>query len=461
MSFSGSLDDKPSPFLTINEAWKVLYDYFLGSAGLLSHFEASQTPNQALIGEVENALAIIKDDWMCRSAFPREQVQILWRIVSQLDEALEHERTHEPELRFWHTLVRSWIDEVFGSSRSFLREAEAMGLLLQHLLGGVSFGESLQKGSIETRFFHDLLMRMKNLEKVWDSKQEISVLACRALFASVYLPWSSERFSKIQRQELAVIKHMVYQQTQESLQEATCEHEHEKQEVLQEQRGLELKDVSALYAEEEAWRVLRQHFIEPGGLLDQIDHGKPIQVHPGNKPQTCQELQAIQKALAEVQSSWEGRHELPKWQIDLMWRIAPRLEELLQHPPVPPLTLHLLHANLFVWFSNALNELNSFYYPEDLIIHDIAMHTMGLRSFTLELRFGTIDVEAFEELIHALKELNECWKGKSVIPRMAAWLLILVPIGNWDATVYTHEQKTQLAKMKRGLYTLIQNCFSE
>lgn len=222
-----------------------------------------------------------------------------------------------------------------------------------------------------------------------------------------------------------------------------------------------MRNESEVFLEDNAWSVLRKHFVERDGLLDQIDQGRNIQVRLWNEPEQCVELQEIQKALEIVHNSWGSKHALPKWQIRLFWSVAPRVEEMIQRHPAQALTLHILHAKLFTWFGNALNELSREYYPEDLIIHDIAVHTRELKGFGTELRFGKVDVEAFEELVQAVTILRTIWKGQLEIPRMAAWLFILVPIMSWGASVYTGEQRKQLAGMKRRLYVLVEDCLCD
>ena len=99
--------------------------------------------------------------------------------------------------------------------------------------------------------------------------------------------------------------------------------------------------------------------------------------------------------------------------------------------------------------------------PEYLIIHDIMVHMKGVKGFSTQLRFGDIDLVAFEELIQAVNVMRLVWKERLMIPRLGAWLLLLVPLKDWDAKAYKGEQRKQLAEMKQRLYALIDECFCE
>jgi hypothetical protein len=221
-----------------------------------------------------------------------------------------------------------------------------------------------------------------------------------------------------------------------------------------------MKKEAEIFLHEDAWNVLRKHFTESGGLFDQIDHGRNIHVSFGDQPEECQELEEIKQTLMRIHHSWEGVDALPKWQVCLLWSVAPRLESILLRT-TEPLMIHILHGKILTWIDIALSNADRERNPEYLVVHHIAVHMKGLKGFSTELRFGFIDMDAFEELIQAITILCITWKERSTIPRLGAWLLLLVPLKDWDAKVYTEEQRKQLEGMKQRLYALIDECFCE
>lgn len=219
-----------------------------------------------------------------------------------------------------------------------------------------------------------------------------------------------------------------------------------------------MKKDAEVFFPEDAWEMLRKHFTEPDGLFAQIDHGRNMRLSLGDQPEEYQELEETRQALMRIHHSWEGVDELPKWQVCLLWSVAPRLESMLLRT-TEPLMIHILHAKILTWIELALSNTDRERNPEYLIIHDIMVHMKGLKGFSTQLRFGRIDRDAFEELIQAVNVLVLAWKKQSMIPRIGAWLLLLVPLKDWNAKVYTGEQRKQLEEMKQRLYALMDECF--
>ncbi|HLG76015.1 MAG TPA: hypothetical protein VKX46_06345 [Ktedonobacteraceae bacterium] len=219
-----------------------------------------------------------------------------------------------------------------------------------------------------------------------------------------------------------------------------------------------MNEQAEVFSEDEAWRLLHFHFAEPGGLFDQIDKGRVIDVKMGDTPEECPELQAIQQALQGLNRAWETTTIFPKWQVALLWSVVPRLEDMLPRYPQHALMLHMLHAKLVLWMYSALYTREREYPTEMKVIHDVTFHMKGLRSFCNELRFGKIDMEAFEELVRAVKFLSLLWRERTAIPRRAAWLFIYVPLADWDASVYEGERRKQLDGMRQLLYSCIEDC---
>ena len=214
-------------------------------------------------------------------------------------------------------------------------------------------------------------------------------------------------------------------------------------------------------SEEQVWEVLKQHFTQPGGFLDQIERGKDVQIKPGVQADEYQELKDIHLALEVIRQRWTGMEELPKWQICCLWRCVLHLENLVQRSPKKGVSLYILRAKILGWLESLLHDLDQESVSERMVIHDITLHMRNWSSFGASLRFGQIDLTAFEETVQALTVLHRIWKERTIISRFAAWLLFLVPLLNWDASIFSMEQKRQLDDMKQILYTLIEECLCE
>src|SRR5579884_1361490 len=196
-----------------SEAWRLLQYHFFESEGLFDQIEHSQEISQTPVQEVEEALATIHKEWERRRTIPRQQALSLWNIVLRLKSALENEALYKQEKLY--SLIRQiegWLEEVFNVSRTPMGEEQALDVLLQHMLGGPSFGLALRQGFVDKAFFQGLISYLKNLQIAWEGKQELSRRACEAMFVVEQVPWSSETFSETERQELAKMREVLYEQ---------------------------------------------------------------------------------------------------------------------------------------------------------------------------------------------------------------------------------------------------------
>lgn len=200
--------------------------------------------------------------------------------------------------------------------------------------------------------------------------------------------------------------------------------------------------------------MLKRHFTEHDGLLDQIEHGRVIAVKFGAELETCQELRDIQRALQVIGSSMQST--VPKWQISLLLSVEPRMQNMIRRMPEQSLVLHILHAKLFTWFTDVLHD--SQYEPDsdDIIENSVAR---GLSDLSLNLRLFDIDQEAFVELLQTMNVFIHQWQDQSSVPRLVAQHFVEVPIMDWSAQWYHRgNSKEQIEEMKRQLLSLIGKC---
>lgn len=201
-----------------------------------------------------------------------------------------------------------------------------------------------------------------------------------------------------------------------------------------------------------AWNILKKHFTEHDGLFDQIEHGRIISVKFGAEPETCRELQDIQRALQVIGSSMQST--VPKWQISLLLSVEPRIQEMIRRMPAQSLVLHTLHAKLFTWFLNVLHD--SRYEPDssDAIENSIAR---GFSNVSLDLRLFDINRETFAELLQTMNVFMHRWQDQSSIPRFVAQHFVEVPIMDWNAQWYHRKNnKEEIEKMKQKLLACIE-----
>ncbi len=227
-------------------------------------------------------------------------------------------------------------------------------------------------------------------------------------------------------------------------------------------------------SEMDAWNILKKHFQQSGGLLDQFEQGRQIHLRLGSyapfeQYAHIQELQQVKIAVTVIQASWQGKQMLPKWQICLIWRAIRRVDALVQHAdvlhkrpfPEQVLSLYHLQAILLTWLSDMLNENSEPDKSPEWLIHDVTVHLRNWKSFGISLYFdgfGPIDHVAFEELMQALAVLRDIWRGRTVIPHHAAWLLGIIPQLSWRNKVFPAEKRRQLRGMQEKLYRLVDEC---
>ena len=208
------------------------------------------------------------------------------------------------------------------------------------------------------------------------------------------------------------------------------------------------------------WEIIKKHFFEEDGLLAQVEQGRILTMKMDASRQ-IEEVQEVKEALEIIRQSWEGKETLPTWHLALLWNVVLRLEKMWQDYPEQALALHILWAKFLTWLIDAAIPIEQGIDPEQATINGVIVHLKGKKSFTLYLRLGQIEMDAFEELVQALQVLQKFWQGRTILPRLALSFIVNIPLADWDASFYTHEQKRQLERMKQHLYKLISECLGD
>lgn len=207
------MSNKQDSSIDVTESWKQLQHHFLEREGLLNQIEQGQVIKQEAVQEVKMALTIIHGAWEKQHTVPRQQVLLLWSAFLRLEQVLTNKvQDDQEEFLMLMGQLRYWLETVFDDPSSPMGEEQAMRVLLQHLLGGPSFGLQLRQGYMDMRFFHNLVLQIENLKRIWEGKEEISRRACGALFAIELLPWPSKTSSETKQQQLAEMKQELYKQ---------------------------------------------------------------------------------------------------------------------------------------------------------------------------------------------------------------------------------------------------------
>ncbi|MBA2284200.1 MAG: hypothetical protein H0W02_01820 [Ktedonobacteraceae bacterium] len=454
-----------SPLTPDEEAWQKLHPYLLGQKGFVERVTHGEDVTQEDLQGFQDVLTMLHTFWRDQRSISRQQVLPLWSVLFQLEEYISLEPIRERELRPLLQQLGTWLDAAFDPDTSLLDEEAALEMLLQQILGGPSFRVSLRQNAVDTLYFQNFLYQLDQLQVAWHGKEALPKRACSALFAIEQFPWASESSSEAELRERMDMKQLVFQKID------ACLRDGEYGERVLEQRTDEAtseeKEVVAMYkdtdivVENDVWSMLKKHLVDEGGLLDQLEQGRVIQVELGNQPEKHQDIQDIRRVIDALRHFWRARQTLPRWQLCLLWSVIPRLERLILRFPESPLPLHILRAKFLTWFCDALDTFERGQIDQDLLLHDLEFHMKELRSFGAELRFGQINLSAFAELALAISILRSAWHGRVVLPRRAAWLLMLVPLMSWDASAFSQEESQQLEGMKRQLYALIDACFCE
>lgn len=207
------MSSKQDLSIDVTESWKQLQHHFFEREGLLNQIEQGQVIKREAVQEVKFALTTLHDAWEKQRTVPRQQVLLLWNALLRLEHVLTNKvQDDQEELLTLIGQLRNWLEMVFDDPASPMGEERAMEVLLQHLIGGPSFGLQLRQGYVNASFFHNLILQIGKLKRTWGGKEEISRRACGALFAIERLSWPSRTSSETKQQELAGMKQELYKQ---------------------------------------------------------------------------------------------------------------------------------------------------------------------------------------------------------------------------------------------------------
>ncbi|MBV9615557.1 MAG: hypothetical protein JO031_08880 [Ktedonobacteraceae bacterium] len=207
------MSNKQDSSIDVIESWKHIQHHFFEREGLIGQIERGESVKFEEAQEVRMALTVIHDAWGKQRTVPRQQVLLLWNAVLRLEQVLTNKVQNDQEdLLALVTQLRNQLETIFDDPLFPMREERAMEVLLQHIIGGPSFGLQLRQGYVNTSFFHNLVLQIEKLKKAWEGKEEIAKRGCGALFAVEHLSWPSRTSSEKKMQELAGMKQNLYEQ---------------------------------------------------------------------------------------------------------------------------------------------------------------------------------------------------------------------------------------------------------
>jgi hypothetical protein len=201
---------------------------------------------------------------------------------------------------------------------------------------------------------------------------------------------------------------------------------------------------------EEAYKIVRLHLSEPGGLMHQIENGSEID---------GDQVQVLSQGMERIEQGWRNVSVIPKSIVKILYDVCPRLERCMRIYPEREDELHNLYYQFCQWIDKifAENPLS-----EEAAIMIVHQQIAGLRPIALELRerceMNEVDV-SLDVFYMALDRLAEIWKSKEYISKLAAGSLVNAQdlfISLADLYSGTEQQAFQQAKQE--VFTRVSQC---
>lgn len=201
---------------------------------------------------------------------------------------------------------------------------------------------------------------------------------------------------------------------------------------------------------QQAYRVLQYHVTEPGGLLDQVDHGLPIE------KDLKDDFSQLEQAFKKVQSAWEQQVEVPKHIVHMFSGVFPRIDARLQlHPE------ELELREVYLRFSRWIEHL---FLPSSLDEnHAIAVVTtqiLGATSISLDLHHRQgLDKFTLDTFFDALDDLAHIWQTRENVSRLAAGSMIIAQdIFITQGDGHTGRKMQEIVEARKVLAEKVENC---
>ena len=170
------------------------------------------------------------------------------------------------------------------------------------------------------------------------------------------------------------------------------------------------------------------------------------------------QMRPIENALATIRAKWAEQNLLPKQDVQVLWNVLPRLEKsVVDHPEqkeeIENVILKISEWLAFLFSTSVMSEENA--------IVVVSQHVIG-PSFAVELRFGTIDEEALDELLTALDTLAYHWKKREHISKIAAGAIInMQGMVNQVSGLYREPEMKRLRAIEQQLFERMNRCLED
>lgn len=201
---------------------------------------------------------------------------------------------------------------------------------------------------------------------------------------------------------------------------------------------------------EEALACIRQHFMEPDGLLRKLEQGEGI-----NET----DVQELEAAFQVMRDTWQEKVLVPKEVVRLIVHVSnsmPRLEQCLQKfPPHKDAIVHLV-SRITDWTEGVF----SYSLPsEEAALTMVGQHLFGTRPFNIGLILGSINEDSLGELLEALNMLGQVWETREQISKFAASTLVDAPwLFDRVRNLFTGERQQHFQQTREQVIESITRC---
>lgn len=164
---------------------------------------------------------------------------------------------------------------------------------------------------------------------------------------------------------------------------------------------------------------VRQHFVEPDGLLGQIEQGVGVEET---------EVQQIEVAFGVMRDTWKEKTLIPKEAVKLILHVSSSISTLnrcINRFPQHAEAIENLVYKVTDWTEGVFSLPSVL---EENALTMVGQHLLGTRPFNLELLMGRINDDALGELLDALNILGQMWESRRQVSKFAAYAMVCAPL---------------------------------
>ncbi|BCL80554.1 hypothetical protein ccbrp13_30190 [Ktedonobacteria bacterium brp13] len=209
---------------------------------------------------------------------------------------------------------------------------------------------------------------------------------------------------------------------------------------------MEVEDFSL----QQAYTVLQYHVTEPGGLLDQVDRGLPIE------KDLKDDFSQLERAFKKVQSAWEQQVEVPKHIVHMFSGVFPRIDARMQlHPE--ELELREVYLRFSHWIEHLFTPGDP---DENYAIAVVTTQVLGVSSISLDLHHRQgLDQPTLGLFFDALDDLAHIWQTRENVSRLAAGSMIIAQdIFISQDNGHTGRKMQEIVEARKVLAEKVENC---